>query len=498
MPPIRLASRSCVALAVCLIVSVSGGCTGTSENDAPPITQSFPGIELTLLVVDDSPVATACSNLATEWMTRTGASFRVVEIDSIEALSRKSWKGVDAAIYPSYLLGPLAIAEYVEPLAPEALDDEQVAAADVFALLRMREAAWGEAVYALPCGSPSPMCYYRADLLRKFGREPPRTWDEYLELARFLNDRSRLGNLAPEADAAWSGAIEPTAGNWAGLTLLAHAATYAKHSDHYSTLFNMSSMEPLIAGPPFVRALQEMVELHGAEPVDVESFDPDMVRRHFWGGQCALALCWPSAAASDLREAGDYVTTNGEKRPLEAGFCRLPASRDVFNPGQKQWEQRDEDDPGAIPLLAIEGRLASIATGSNHKQAALALIAALSGREWGTMVFANSRATTLYRDSQRKDVAAWVEPPVSAAAAATYAKLVAKTYAGGDALTALRIPGRDRYLAALSTAVAEALTGKDNPEVLLRRVASAWNEITIQLGSDRHRQAYQRSLGLLP
>ncbi len=485
-------------LAWFLFALATMGCTGTTEDDEPQNIRSFPGVELTLLVIDDPPVATACSELATEWQARTGASYRVVEVNLQEAQSRELWLSADAAIFPSYLLGPLAIAEHLEPLTPETLDNEQVAAGDVFALLRMREASWGEAIYALPCGSPTLVCYYRADLLRKIGRQPPRTWDEYLVLAKTLGDRSQLGDLAPSEEIVWHGALEPTADHWAGLTLLAHAATYAKHANHYSALFNIGSMEPLIGGPPFVRALEEMVELHGAGPEDAQHLDPTEVRQRFWQGQCALALSWPSSTASDLRDDRRYVAIDGEERPLEAGFCRLPASPDVFNPGQKEWEQRADDDPGTIPLLAVEGRLASITSSSNHKEAALELIAALSGREWGTTVFADSFATTLYRDSQRKNVAAWVEPPVSAPVAAQYAELVAETNAGGDAVTALRIPGRDRYLAALSAAVHDALAGKESPELLLRRVASTWNDITIELGSDRQRQAYQRSLGLLP
>lgn len=490
--------RGLASLAVACVVLTTIGCNGASHEEPQPGSQSFSGEELTLLVVDDPAVAKACSDLAAEWNARTGASYRVVEVGIDEALAAKHWKAADAAIYPSYLLGPEAKAGHVEALTAESLEDQQVASGDVFPLLRMRVATWGEETYALPCGSPSFVCYYRADLLRKFDRQPPKTWVEYTELAQFLNDRSRLGELAPADDAAWSGALEPLAGDWAALSLLARAATYAKHSDHYSTLFTMGTMDPLIAGPPFVRALEEMVALYGVDDGEVKQFDPSEVRQHFWQGQCGLALAWPSSSASNLPGDSRFTSTDGQQRPVEADFCPLPSSRDVFNPGQQQWEERPEEESGAIPLLAVEGRLASVCTTSEHKPAALALIAALSGREWGATVFAGSPATTLYRNSQRKDVAAWVEPPVSAAASTKYAELVAEMYSGGDALTALRIPGRDRYLAALSTAVIDALAGKDSPEVVLRRVAASWNTITIELGSDRQRQAYQRSLGVLP
>lgn len=491
----RLLTLSLVAIS---LLTSTVGCQSTTEDGTQQNKKSIAGAELTLLVIGDPAVAKACIELATEWNARTEASYRVVEAGLDAALERASWGAADAVIYPSYLLGPLATAGHLEPLSEEWLDDEDVAASDVFPLLRMREATWAEETYALPCGSPSPVCYYRVDILRKFGRKPPTTWEEFSELAGLLKDRTALGDLAPADDVAWSAILEPMADDWAALTLLSRAATYAKHPNHYSALFKIGTMEPLIGGPPFVRALKEMVKLYGSDSEQNEQLTPNEVRQRFWNGQCALAIGWPSSAATDLSSDPSYKTEVKQDQPVEADFCALPAAREVFNPGQQEWEDRGDDDSGAVPLVAIEGRLASICADSDHKQAALALIAALSGREWGTTIFANSPATTLYRNSQRRDVVDWIEPPVSAAAANSYAELVVDMFTGSEAITALRIPGRERYLTALSEAVTDALAGKESPQVLLKRVAATWEKITIELGSDRQQLAYQRSLGLLP
>ena len=42
--------------------------------------------------------------------------------------------------------------------------------------LRHREATWGTRTVALPLGSRVLTCFYRADLLKKFGKQPPATW----------------------------------------------------------------------------------------------------------------------------------------------------------------------------------------------------------------------------------------------------------------------------------------------------------------------------------
>ena len=98
---------------------------------------------------------------------------------------------------------------------------------------------------------------------------------------------------------AWCGTIEPLAPGWAGDVLLARAAAYAKHRDNFSTLFDIETMEPLVAGPPFVQALEELVAAAKLGPADPLHYDPAAVRAAFWSGQCGMALTWPTAAQED-------------------------------------------------------------------------------------------------------------------------------------------------------------------------------------------------------
>ena len=57
--------------------------------------------------------------------------------------------------------------------------------------------------------------------------------------------------------------------------LLARAACYAAHRDNYSTLFNIATMQPLIDGPPFVQALEELVAVAGpSDPANSSTIRP--------------------------------------------------------------------------------------------------------------------------------------------------------------------------------------------------------------------------------
>ncbi len=217
-------------------------------------------------------------------------------------------------------LAPVGRVGRAQAACPRAAEDSARSQwAGVFSLLKLREAAWGNQLMAVPFGSPVFCCYYRADLLEKLGRRPPKTWDEYQELAKLLaknsprptaadgqaNKNSPLPLGEGQGVRAWCGTIEPLAPGWAGLVLLARAAAYAKHRDNFSTLFDIETMEPLVAGPPFVQALEELVAAAKLGPADPLRYDPAAARAAFWNGQCGMALTWPTAAKQGRGERGE-------------------------------------------------------------------------------------------------------------------------------------------------------------------------------------------------
>ena len=48
----------------------------------------------------------------------------------------------------------------------------------------------------------------------------------------------------------------------------------------------MKTMDPLVAGPPMLRALEELVAAAKLAPADAIKSDPDSVREAFWQGKC--------------------------------------------------------------------------------------------------------------------------------------------------------------------------------------------------------------------
>jgi multiple sugar transport system substrate-binding protein len=471
------------------------GCAGESKTASDSAATTPREVELRLLVVDDPALAAAIDRVKGEWKARSGATVSIAQAAAVDLASADSPSpSADAVIYPSWLLGTLAQRGWLAPLPGGYAQNRELAWSDTFELSQVAETRWGQAVMAVPLGSPVFTCYYRLDLFERFRRQPPRTWEEYHELAKFFGRRENLEGAAPPADAAWHGCAEPLAKGWAGRMLLARAAAYVRHRDHYSTLFKIDTMEPLVAGAGFVRALEELVADAKLGPADPLALDPDAAREEFMKGRCALAVSWPAHAASST------VGEPAEEQP-PLGFVELPGSTAVYNFALASWENRRADENIRVPLLCVSGRLGSVSAEAAQRDGAFRLLAWLSGNDWGSKIGATSSAspaTTLYRRSQLRAPMPWVDAGTDAQAARQYATSIRDALSRQAYLFALRMPGNENYLAALDAAVAEAVRGEATAAGALAKAAAEWTKITDALGRDAQRKAYRQSLGLEP
>ncbi len=481
--PIYLGKRAWLAAA---LVLAAGCAQNTPESDEPRPTRE--PVELRLLVVDDPDMSAAIVGLRAEWKARTNDTFVVSELTGEELESYETPPDGDAIIYPGQLLGMLAQRNWISRLPEDHASHRELAWADTFELLQVAETCWGKVPHAVPFGSPLLTCYYRSDLLEALHKNPPKDWIEFHELAETLARREALGESAPADDNPWHGVVQPLAEGWAGRVLLARAASYAKHRDHYSTLFNIVTMEPLVAGPGFVRALEELIADAKLGPENQLEMDAAAARKEFLAGRAGLALTWPGHAELERADEGPD--------PPPTGFAELPGSVAVYNFAQRAWDERDE--LGRVPLVGLAGRLGSITANSEVPGEAFDLLAWLSGREWGTQVSSASPATTLYRRSQIRKPQPWLDPNTDSASAEQYATSVYDAMSRLEYLLAPRIPGAAQYMAALDTAVREAVRGDKPAGEALEAAAAEWKRITEELGLDAQQQAYRLSLGLEP
>ena len=321
----RFTPRYPLVLVSLVLVLLAGCPRQQSDSEGQPVKKPLEGVKLRLAVVGDPALAAAVVRAQGEWNAQTGAELQVrqtTEKDLVEADALPA----DAVICPSHLLGVLAERALLAPVPTAIVKGPQWA--DIFELPKLREAAWGAQTMAVPLGSPLWTCYYRADLLAKLGRRPPRTWEEYQELAKMLAQSSPLPlGEGQGVRAPWCGTIEPLAPGWAGLMLLARAAPLAKHPDNFSTLFSIETMEPMLSEPAIVEALSELVAAAKLGPSDPLRYDPAAARAAFWKGECGMAITWPTAAeeTTNRKSEGETEAIPEKIDPaIRVGFVELP------------------------------------------------------------------------------------------------------------------------------------------------------------------------------
>lgn len=467
----RLSRREWIVAAAASVWGVTAA--GCQWKDAPPPANK-PGDDrpLRVLVVDSPPLA---ERIERYWRSQSEAPFELRSATSAEVADLPRLRA-DVVVYPSQMLGSLVTTDRIAAIRPKLLESEAFDRHDLLQHARLAEVQWGSQPFAVSLGAPPLVLYARHDLLEKSGIEPT-TWSDYQKLVE------AAAESVPEDGVP---VLEPLSAGWAGKTLLAHAASYVRHRDEYGGLFDMRSMEPRIATPPFVRALDELLsvaQVAGGEKQDLLlEATPATAREAIYNGRCALAWSWPTAAAK----------VQAASTPLR--ILPLPGSNEYYNAALGQWQTRD--GIVHVPVLGMAGHLASVTVEARRPTAAENFLGWLSNGDATLEIIPASPTSAPFRESQTRRPAAWCEAQLAPEGMNDYMEVVRRSHETSLTLLAPRIPGAGEYLAALDEAVRQAATGKATPQDALDQGAAAWEAITERRGRETQRQAYQRSLGL--
>jgi len=468
---------------------------GCNDSNAPEVVTTEtapPSSPLRLLVVEDPELAQAIVRV---WSSRSTVPLKLIESaehDFVTELESTDLQiNADAIIYPTRLLGSLAESDLIAPMPARIQGNEQLAMDDMFPLIRSRELRWGATLYAVPFGSPHLSFVYRSDVFEQLDLRPPTTWQELADLSRQLSTpevRSSLRGLVEETTAVLT---QPLAAGSAGATFLARAAPLVVHPGRYSAIFDFRTMQPLIGQPPFVQALEAMVADHQHGSQADLTMTPALAASAVAAGRSIMAIGWVVAAL-------DGDTSDDDEKFHRVSFAEMPGSTMVYSPSTQAWEPRDRESMFRVPLLGTSGRVGSVLRRSRRERDAWNLLVLLSGAEWGLEISPSSRHTSIARPTQATSVGKWLDGRLGPEAIESYSRVVTASQSRRASLFVPRLPGHDRYMQALDTAVRTTLAGDVTAESALQTASLRWNEITDEMGRDRQARAYQRSLGLVP
>lgn len=225
-----------------------------------------------------TPEFTDLTGIKVEWdLIETG---RIQSKQFLEHTAKTSrydvymYKGVAAVEYHAKgVLLPLR--PYLEgELTPKGYDY-----ADILQAARDALGTAGGTIIGIPTASESFFLAYRKDLFQKYGKQPPDTTDQLLELARFFKDREPgLSGIVMRAQT----------GRTLGLvwTLLTH--------QFGGSLVNQKTWEVTVDRPETIRSLIYLLDLLKAGPTGIENYTWEEATSAFMAGRAAM---WFEATA---------------------------------------------------------------------------------------------------------------------------------------------------------------------------------------------------------
>ncbi len=326
----------------------------------------------------------------------------------------------------------------------------------------------------------------RAAFRESYGRDltPPRTWDAYLDIARFFK-----GRKAPDGTPL-AGTLEAYAEGGQRLWyIFSHAAAYAGHPDYPGHLFfDPETMKPAIDGPAWHRALADYLAAEKAGPAEALQLGSHDVRARFAAGEAAMAIDWSDIGvlAADPRRSAVAG---------KVGFFMLPGSDVAWNPKEHRWD--DLPAPRPVPFLAFGGWIAAVPRAARDPARAWDYVAWLARPDHADRdVRDGTSGFNPYRTEQLDGVAGWRQL-MGAGEADAYLKVLRDSLSSPDIARDLRLPGYPAYMAALDRQVGKVLSGESSIDEALSAAAVEWEQITDRLGRASQLRHYREAMGLV-
>lgn len=512
----RVGAGAAVVLGMALILATAG--CGPRNPVEAPAPASFAGLRLTLASVGANQATPGVSENARaaeghlaaalidplnaqrgEWEARHKAQVQLLR--EPVAPDQAHGSGATVLAFPADRLGDLVDAGRLvalpgEVLRPpsEAAAEDTFASSDILAPYRDQVARYGEDLMALPIGGSALVLVIRREALEGpenrvaadragVALEPPRTYEQLDALARFLHGRDWNGDDQPKAGIAL--ALGEDAEGVADAIYLARAAALGQHPDHFAFLFDDETMEPRVAGPPFVAALEELAKLKAFGPPGAEALDAEAARAAYREGRAAMLIDRAERAAA---------WTN-PKQPVASLVFPLPGSTRVYDPDRALWQPIDPPNrPSYLPHGG--GWVVGVAaeTPGARPDAPRDFVRYLAGPESTGRILGDREFPVLPTRASQLGTAR--PDPRSAAGVdgRSWSRAVAETLTAPRVLPGLRIPEADGYLADLAKRRPEVIAQGAPAETALRGVAEAWRARSQRLGVSRQLWHYRRSL----
>ncbi|MCB4363365.1 extracellular solute-binding protein [Hydrogenophaga taeniospiralis] len=460
----------------------------------------FDGTKVRVLTFDGPSILEPLKRRAKEFEKLTGATVVVKSVPYADLYGKvkTDWQlnqgEIDAALIMPQWMPDFAIPGYLEELSGRMYQDSGLKSNDIAPFFSAVSQKYGSKTYLMALDGDFHLLYYRSDILQKIGKQPPQTWDEYLEIARLTHNQDY-------GDGKISGScIAKRKGGQSYWIITTIAASYLQSKGaQEGVFFNRGDMSPLVNNEGFTRALEIYKESTNYGPPNEVQMDIGDTRALFIKGGCALTVDWgdigPLAADAKKSKVVDKV-----------GVQILPGSRKIVDRSTGKLISCEQDKcPFAkdgvnhAPFAAAGGWSAGISSHAdkNVKIAAYALFSYMSQPAQSNVdVTKGETGFNPYRFSQFMDLEPWIKSGMSMKATKAYLGAIQDSLYSQNMVLDLRIPSNNIYQqVVLDGALAKYLEGSADAKSTIKSIEDGWNRLTDEIGRASQLKAYLKSIG---
>ncbi|HEY2981549.1 MAG TPA: extracellular solute-binding protein [Anaerolineales bacterium] len=480
----------------------------TSPTEAPaestsapaPEGKQFDGVTVNLLTFVGPQVAEPLQRRAPDFTALTGATINIITVPNSDLYQKAltdmatGTKAYDAFLFAPSWIVDFAPAGYIEDLTSRVNADTALQWDDVAPFFRDFNSYNGK-VYSIPLDGDMHMVYYRIDSLAAAGLEPPKTWDDYLNVAKTLNGTDLNGDGEADYGSCISKAPHQQSYWW----IWSIAAPYIQSQGNtQGTFFNTADMTPLVNNDGFKRALEVYKETGLYGPPDELNQNVGDSRGLFISGRCALTMDWG--------DIGTLAIAEGSKVVDKVGAVVTPGSTEVLDWATGELVACDAttcpfavDGVNHAPYASFGGWAGAVSAAADPevKDAAYAFISYMSQpAQSNADVTVGSTGYNPFRISQFQNKDAWLAAGFSEAAADSYLGGIENSLNSPNMVADLRIPQNQRYIQVeLDRIIAEYAAGQLTTDEAAQQIYDAWEAITDELGRDAQLASYKATIG---
>jgi multiple sugar transport system substrate-binding protein len=489
-------------LKVWLVVLFALLALGALTVPAAAQAMSFDGVEFNVLTFTGPQIAEPLQRRAPEFKKLTGATINVVTVpfgELYQKILTDASTGTNS--FQAFVFDPQWMVDYIVPGYLEPLDeyikkDDKIKWDDVGLFFRDFSATYSGQIYTIPLDGDFHMVYYRTDVLEKAGLKPPKTWDDYLAIAKAVNGQDMNG----DGEGDFGSCIAKKRGEQGYWWITTIAAPFIQaQGTSQGAFFDSETMKPLVNNEGFIKALEIYKETNQYGPPNELTIGVGDTRGLWTAGRCALTIDWG--------DIGTLAIAEGSKAVDKTGAVISPGSAMVIDRKTGKLVACDATTcPNAIdgvnhaPFAAYGGWSGGINTAVDQKikDAAYAFFSYMSQPDIsGEDVTIGKTGFNPYRVSHFKNLDAWKKAGMSEAAAQNYLGAIESSLNSPNMVLDLRIPKNQQYQGViLDTVLSQFLAGEFSAADAAAEIEKKWEETTEELGRDAQLKAYVGTLGV--